>query len=201
MIVGNARHGRTYLMGEKEGVQWYQLHVNPEPWAVGPLSIGRRNGHPTATMGRNQQLDAYKAAIREELESEYSSSVTRIFLPYYSIDFFFYRHRAEYTTPNERQHRKHEADLTNLQKATEDALQGILFENDRDVVRVCSWYVEQSPQVEFPGVVVRFRWGVPRDEVLTMLPGSIYDELQGHRHLSVVREPATEGDDNAWPPR
>jgi hypothetical protein len=67
--------------------------------------------------------------------------------------FYFWRRREEYQTPQARSHRKHEADVTNLQKATEDALQGVLFKNDKDVREVHSVLIAQGPDVE-PGVVI-----------------------------------------------
>lgn len=103
----------------------------------------------SAYVGRNQQLDAFKEAVREEL----SSLATTKFEGKVTLVLYFWRNRAEYTTPQARKHRKHEADLTNLQKATEDALQGILFENDRDVAMVQAEVREQGPDV-VPCVVV-----------------------------------------------
>jgi Holliday junction resolvase RusA-like endonuclease len=181
-----------------EGVRWYQFHVNPEPWAVGPLVVGRRNGKYTANMGRNQQLDAYKSAIREDLERNYPASQSAILPPYYSLDMFFWRQQEHYRNAHERNIQKHEADVTNLQKATEDALQGILIGNDRDVVRICSYCVEQGPDVT-PGVVIRIRWGIPKGEHMDILPNHIRDELLSYRHLSLA-QPAPEQASNAWPP-
>lgn len=122
-------------------MQWYVLDVNPEPWQVGPVGVRRINGKLSAYVGRSQQLDAYKEAIREAL------GVQPMLTGKIQLRFFFYRNRAEYVTPTERAHRKHEADLTNLQKATEDALQSVLFVNDRDVNDIHSVMVEQGPDV------------------------------------------------------
>jgi Holliday junction resolvase RusA-like endonuclease len=179
-------------------IRWYQLHVNPEPWAVGPLSIGKRNGRPTATMGRNQQLDAYKHAIREELETTLPNNQTYILPPYYSLDMFFWRNRAEYTTPQARTHRKHEADVTNLQKATEDALQGILIGNDRDVIRIASYMMDQGPDVT-GGVLLRIEWDLDREDATANLPRLVQEEAIAYRPLRLV--PPITPDDNAWPPR
>lgn len=127
--------------------RWFVLSLNPEPWAVGPVGYSRRGGRMSAYVGRNQQLDAYKEAVREEIGAQ-SMIQGKI-----ALRFYFWRQRAEYTTPQARAHRKHEADLTNLQKATEDALQGILFQNDRDVVSVKSFMVEQGPEV-VPRIII-----------------------------------------------
>jgi Holliday junction resolvase RusA-like endonuclease len=101
----------------------------------------------SAYVGQNQQLNAYKEAVREELgEQELQQGEHTLYL-------YFWRNRPEYTTAQARTHRKHEADLTNLQKATEDALQGVLFANDRDVKEVHSVLMAQGPDVE-PAIVI-----------------------------------------------
>lgn len=128
-------------------MRWFKLDINPEPWAVGPVGYSRRGGKMSAYVGRNQQLDAYKEAVREVLGEQ------TLAVGLHTLHLFFWRNRAEYTTPQARTHRKHEADLTNLQKATEDALQGVLFGNDRDVREVHSYLVEQGPEVT-PQIII-----------------------------------------------
>lgn len=123
-------------------MKWFLLNLNPEPWAIGPVGYSRRGGRMSAYVGRNQQLDAYKQAVKEELGTQDQLTGKIV------LRFFFWRNRAEYTTPQARTHRKHEADLTNLVKSTEDALQGILFVNDKDVIDSHGVLVEQGPDVE-----------------------------------------------------
>lgn len=122
--------------------RWYVLKINPEPWAIGPVGFSRRGGKMSAYVGRNQQLDAYKEAVREEVGN------VEMLKGKLSVTFYFWRNRAEYKTPQARIHRKHEADATNLQKSTEDALQGVLYANDKDNHHVQSFIVEQGPDVE-----------------------------------------------------
>lgn len=122
--------------------RWFVLDLNPEPWAIGPVGYSRRGGKMSAYVGRNQQLDAYKQAIKEALGTDHAMIEGKV-----KLRFYFWRNRAEYSTPQARTHRKHEADATNMQKATEDALQGILFANDKDVNDVRSIVVEQGPDV------------------------------------------------------
>lgn len=131
-----------------EDYDWYILEVNPEPWAVGPIAYARRAGKMTAYMGQNAQLAAYKEAVQEALLEQNPEQINGEV----SLRFYFWRTQADYETLQGRRARKHEADVTNLQKATEDALQGILFKNDKDVVDVRSVRVEQSPTA--PGRVV-----------------------------------------------
>lgn len=123
-------------------MSWYALDVNPEPWAVGPIGYARKSGKMTAYMGQNQQLNAYKEAIREAIGEGHTPIEGKV-----RLIVFFWRERAEYQTHQARTHRKHEADATNLLKATEDALQGILFVNDRDNNDVRGVIVEQGPDV------------------------------------------------------
>ena len=123
--------------------QWYVLPVNPEPWAIGPVGYARRAGRMTAYVGRNTQLDTYKKTIQEAIESESPVMLEGKL----SVTFFFWRHRAEYKTPQAHTHRKHEADVTNLQKSTEDALQSVLYKNDKDNIHVDSYIMAQGPDV------------------------------------------------------
>lgn len=130
---------------------WFDLEVNPEPWAIGDLSVGRRNGKYFPMVGRNQQLYSYKEAIREEL-----GKPDLWFDGQVELCIYFWRRRDDYKTPQARTHRKHEADGTNLLKATEDALQGVFFKNDKDVQRAVWEIVEQGPDVQ-PRVMIGIR--------------------------------------------
>jgi Holliday junction resolvase RusA-like endonuclease len=146
---------------------WFALELNPEPWAIGDLSVGRKNGKYYPYVGRNQQLHNYKLAIKEEL-----GDPGLFFLGKVELQFFFWRRRDEYVTPQARTHRKHEADGTNLAKATEDALQGILFKNDKDVNHMEWTIVEQGPDVN-PAVVIGIRQGLPTPESTASLPQEV----------------------------
>ena len=136
-----------------DAFDWYVLPVNPEPWAIGDLSVGRKGKSVYPMVGRNHQLHNYKEAVKEALQEAYEPAWIE---PPIDLLFFFYRRRDAYQTPQARGHRKHEADLTNLQKATEDALQGLLFKNDKDVRHIDSWMGDQSEVAE-PCVVIGVR--------------------------------------------
>lgn len=123
-------------------MRWYKLPVNPEPWAIGNVGMGRRNGAPYAFVGRNNQLASFKEAVADELRSlspDLLDGPVRLCL-------YFWRNRAEYEGENKKTV-KSSPDTTNMQKATEDACQGILFENDRQVVDVHSILVESGVDV------------------------------------------------------
>ena len=155
---------------------WFVLDVNPEPWAIGDLSVGRRNGKAFPMVGRNNQLHSYKEAVKEAL-----GDPGIFFEGPIELQFFFWRRRDEYKTPQARTHRKHEADATNLQKATEDALQGVLFKNDKDVNDIHSVVVEQGSDVT-PRVVVAIRKGTEFPKVMEGFPDDVcalLDEIDG----------------------
>jgi Holliday junction resolvase RusA-like endonuclease len=164
---------------------WFVLDVNPEPWAIGPLSVTRNKGKLIPYVGRNLQLHAYKQAVKSELGEGHTLIVGPV-----ELRFYFWRRRDSYTTPQARGHRKHEADVTNLQKSTEDALQGILFKNDKDTNDVRSVMVEQGANVH-GRVVIAVRKGTVFPEVAAELPAMV-TEL-----ISELNDPESE-DDNAW---
>lgn len=126
----------------------FVLDINPQPWAIGPVGYARKGGSMSAYVGQNKQLHAFQEAVREEIGQQ------PMIEGQHMLRMYFWRNRAEYTTPNQRQHRKHEADVTNMVKSTEDALQGILFGNDRDTRRVMGEIVEQGPDVAGRIVIV-----------------------------------------------
>lgn len=139
--------------------QWFVFDVNPYPWKVPPFSVGRKSGKHFVVAGRDQGLHTYKEAIREQLEDQGYRPITGAVAAF----FWYYRSIEVYRTPQGRRSRNHEADTTNLQKATEDALQDYVLKNDRDVSFVQSWRVEQGTDVT-PYVVAYiapFLGGVP----------------------------------------
>lgn len=130
------------------GVDWYSLDINPEPWVVGNIGVSRRDGKLGAWMGANQQLATYQEAVREVVKySDFRKREGDL-----SVTFYFWRRQDDYELGSGKRHRKHVADATNMQKATEDALQGILFDNDRSNRHVQSYVMEQGPDVR--GMIV-----------------------------------------------
>lgn len=129
--------------------KWYIIDdVNPQPWAIGPLGVGRRVGGVYPFIGPNQQLVSYQSAVREELADFDATDWTGDI----QLEFFFWR-RIEIVKRGTKQSRSHQADTTNLQKALEDALQGVFFANDRAVRDVRSIVVEQS-QTTIPRIAI-----------------------------------------------
>jgi len=128
------------------------LPINPEPWTAPNVSVGRRGGKPFPMVYKNEALRAYQQAVKElvsePINGKYEGRI--------DLRFYFWRQLPDYTTDDEVRARKHHADATNLQKALEDALQGSLFANDRDVAHVESWIMEQGRDVE-PMIAITIR--------------------------------------------
>lgn len=146
---------------------WIHLSVNPDPWAIGPLGVGKRNGKYFPYVGRNTQLHAFKEAVREELELLQVKPV-----PYdtYALKFFFWRRLDSHAGG-----KKHVADATNMQKALEDALQEVLIGNDRDVRDIQSVIVEQGSDVK-PSILIHIdSYG---GEVLEQIPDDIWETVE-----------------------
>jgi Holliday junction resolvase RusA-like endonuclease len=118
--------------------------INPEPWTAPEVSIGRRGGKLAPQVFKREQLRQYQEALHDYIEDTYPMKplVSDLIL-----EFWFWR---ELDTPNSKR-----ADATNLQKSTEDALHGLLFENDRQVQDVHSVIVAQDVGIE-PTIIIRW---------------------------------------------
>lgn len=96
--------------------------INPEPWRT-PGIVNRR-------AVKDGKLVAYQESIRDHLTGKYEPEEG-----VWHVQFFFWR-SSQHGQP---------ADATNLQKATEDACQEILFTNDKENLHVESILCEQTP--------------------------------------------------------
>lgn len=132
---------RCYVSMCTDTMRWFTLPLNPEPWKVGPLDLGRKNGHIFPKIGPDAGLVAFQEAVRETIGEQ------PMLTGHIVLRFFFWRQQATYQMENGKRKMRHVADATNLQKALEDALQGVLFPNDREVDDVHSVIVEQGPKV------------------------------------------------------
>jgi Holliday junction resolvase RusA-like endonuclease len=123
--------------------------INPEPWQAKELGVGLKGGRhfPTATTPIQQRM--YQEAIRGSIEEAYPDGF-EWFADYKELEcwFFFWRKLESYTQKSGRTATRRRADVTNLQKSTEDALQKVFFKNDSQIKRIHSEVVAQGPDVE-----------------------------------------------------
>jgi Holliday junction resolvase RusA-like endonuclease len=146
---------------------WGEYHcagINPVPWQTGVPFVVRSKGRVFAKMAPAGKLIDYQEAFREEFKNQNPD----IGLHYseLEVEFYFWRNRAG---------RDSHADTSNLTKATEDALQGILYVNDASNRHVSSVLVEEGPKVK-PYVIVRIR---------EYVPGTIYIPAQREYNAGV----------------
>lgn len=124
--------------------------VNPEPWRSPRLGTKRVGGKVTPAAFKDTNLRSYQEAVKEILTEELTTLGYE--LPYFeegsilTLSFAFWRQTESYQGENRRNVRNR-PDLTNMQKATEDALQGVLYKTDRKNVLVQSSLVEVGPLV------------------------------------------------------
>lgn len=148
---------------------WYVMDVNPEPWVVGPINVIRKGGHFIPKVGQDVQLADYQKAIKQFLEDQNPVMVEGKV----RLTFLFWRQQTAYQTQRGRRHRRHEADLTNMIKATEDALQGVVIGNDRDTREVAGYIIQQGPDVRGRVIVCVEPAGMPY--ILREVPDEIWD--------------------------
>lgn len=148
---------------------WLLIPFNPMPWAIGPVSTVRSGGKLRPIVGQNKQLRMYQDGIKEELEAQLVEAFAMI-EGKIELRCYFWRKMEEYKTPQSRTARNHEADLTNMVKALEDALQGVMFKNDRDVIEQHNYIVEQSADDGTESKILIYVGTAKPDDPRTTLP-------------------------------
>jgi Holliday junction resolvase RusA-like endonuclease len=121
--------------------------INPLPWRASEASTGRKNGKFKTTFHKSEELKAYQAAIKEDITNNYPDFVPIEAGEPIGLEFWLWRQRPQ-EEQDARKVRRSQADATNMQKALEDALQGLLFVNDRDVQQIQTVIVSQGFTVE-----------------------------------------------------
>lgn len=111
--------------------RWYFLNLQPENWEVGSAGASRSNGKIRGYVAPSTKLKAFQEAVREELSHQHpvleDGEVT--------LNFFLWRNIQKGVR---------RADATNMQKALEDALQGVVISNDRNVRSVSTHIMQQD---------------------------------------------------------
>lgn len=136
------------------------IPVNPEPWAIGPIGVSNKGGKARGFVGQNQQLRNYQDAVKEDIRSQIILSELYFNFPVSSpviLNLFFFRRLDDYQSVTGRKSSRNAADATNMQKAFEDAIQGLLIVNDRNNIQVSSAIMEQGPHVA-PGTIMVMQW-------------------------------------------
>jgi Holliday junction resolvase RusA-like endonuclease len=139
------------------------LPINPEPWAIGPVGVTNRGGKMRGFVGKNLQLDNFQNAVRDMLKQQMDGMEGRELFPMAvpcQIKFWFWRRLDSYEGVTGRKSSRNWADATNMQKALEDAIQGVLTGNDKHNHVIASEIVHQAEEV-LPGIVIDLRPAKP----------------------------------------
>lgn len=160
-------------------MRWFILPLSPVPWRVGPVYAARsKTSHRIGGgVGRDQEVHSYQEAVRAEMKRQGATMIDGPF----KLVLLFWRDMPTYATEKSARARAHEADGTNMYKSTEDALQGILYENDKDNIDGHWSIVEQGPNVTgrvVIGIEPTTKETVT-NQIIDMIPDEIYMMIWG----------------------
>lgn len=139
-----------------DDLHWFEIvGIYPIQWQVGVTSAGRKNGKIVANrISKPPELAAYQEAVKEYMLDAFFPDLPASFDYPQGIRMEFY-----FVVPDEGRNVR---DTTNFQKALEDALQGILYRNDRTVRDVRSVAVAVEPHEE-PRIIIGIGPAHPHD--------------------------------------
>lgn len=144
--------------------------INPLPWTAPGIGVVRRGGKPVPTTYKDGGLAAYQEAVRDALEDQVAGETPETYAaPSVWLRFYLWRELPSYQGDGARRSTRNVADATNMQKALEDACQGVLFKNDRQVKDIATVIVEQSPTTQPFIVIEADLYGDGADEYGLML--------------------------------
>jgi len=159
--------------------EWFLIDgINPEPWTAPEVSSGRKNGRIFTQAFKSAGLIAYQEAVKEDLLDNYPDFEK--FDGLVSLEIYFWRQLSVYVGDHGRVQR-HAADATNMQKALEDAIQGVLITNDRNVMDVRSVVVEELPETE-PKIFFKLAEWVGADPFLVKKIDAVRLHRSSKRH-------------------
>ena len=163
--------------------KFFVIGINAEPWAVGSLGVGRKGKGHYPYMSPNQKLQAYQNALREELAG------AEMLTGKVEVRLFVWRRIEKMKVYGGRDRKGKTSDATNIQKATEDAIQNLLIENDRNVRRISTEIVREDEDTE-PCIVIAVR---PYETQDLGLPDAIWAEID-----KVTKAPVIENEGLLW---
>lgn len=127
--------------------EWFTIRgINAEPWTSPGIGVGRgKGGGVYGYAMKDGGLATYQSAIAGALMQQYPDHEP--LLGECEVGFYIWRQLVVYEGEKKKVTRN-KADATNMQKALEDALEGVLIGNDRDDVHVSTWLMEQTKETE-----------------------------------------------------
>jgi len=178
----------------------WALPINPEPWAIGKISAIRTAKGAFPKVAPHKPLVTYQEAVAESLKARGAEVVPGL----YSLRFTFSHQLEVYKTRHGAQTRN-AADATNMQKATEDALQGVVIGNDRDVIHIESQMHGPQRTSTFPFVIIECKFGLEWNKTTTRdwnIPGEFLSPLAMEARNEMMNDPILMPNivNNTWKP-
>lgn len=132
--------------------------VNPEPWTSPSLGTKRVGRKIVPVSFKNENQRAYQEAVHELLEEALAELGIEYPVFGAGVDLFaeftFWRQLDRFNVGDQGRTRvRKRPDLTNMVKATEDALQGLLYVNDQAILVQSNHLAGVGPEVE-PALLV-----------------------------------------------
>lgn len=124
--------------------------INPEPWVSPEGALGRKNGKVFVQFYKSSGLSSYQQAIAEEIKLQNGHLPAEPLDEEVQITFWLWR---ELDQSDEKDSQRNVADATNMQKALEDALQGIIYKNDKRNADIHTIIEEQS-KTTYPNIQI-----------------------------------------------
>ena len=172
--VQDATRSSLHVYAGADMSDFYEFHItgiNPEPWVAPESAPGRKNGKMFVQVFQSDTVKSFKAAIKEEFVQQ-NGWWTKPLDGHLIVEFFLWR-VLDQSEAQDRRRRRNWADSTNCQKLLEDALQGILYDNDRGNRLVLTHMVEQTATT-VPHVAIRIRpYALPFGEPLLGEPPAL----------------------------
>ena len=150
--------------------------VNPEPWTASQSSTGLKGSKMVTRFFKDEKLRSYQEAVKESLRIDYPDYVKHPEVDLIALSFYFWR-RLD--------HGAQVMDNTNGQKALEDALQGVLFVNDRQVKRNVTETFHQASNVS-PLIVIEMNPWVGVTELVVRQWGWIEMERNSEKRPAAI---------------
>lgn len=171
----------------------WAIGLNPEPWAMGKptMILNKKTGKHFPKYSPNPTLKQYQLAVQEELLAQGAQVEPGM----YKLRFTFSR-QLERAIGREYTRTANVADVTNMQKATEDALQGVAIGNDRDVIDIGGRLAGPQEVSTVPYVVIELWSGLESYVLDEPLPTEARTKLD-----EVFRQALNPNiTDNTWEP-
>lgn len=180
---------------------WYFIPVNPQPWTVPPSQPGRKGNKLYVQVGRNEANENFKEMVRDELKRLDAFMLEGA---WNKITLGFWRRLDQYEDTAGRTQTKNWSDGTNMAKLTEDALQGILIQNDRANFEL-TWRIVQQTTETVPGILILCE---TFEEIPPWIIPPEFAECEHEINEAIVAaetrerlEPESIAANNVWPPR